>query len=206
VATEGGQELVERTVRETVTSPSTSNLVPTPNTSSLVPPPSSVTPNTSVVTPATVPGQPREYGVFFFGDDVLPYVDRTDATLGRTGRQHFFMPLEDASGITDAATAARQSGHAPSILNAYTSGTPAYGVSFPTGGLTVRVPTAQDAGGWAHFLEGGRTAVRTSDPNGGFLLNSTREFVTPGGNTMPPGSVLFRIDEGGAWTPLRRFP
>lgn len=198
VVNEGGEQIAERAVRETVTSAP-------PSVTSLAPPP--ITPSVSTVTDAaTAPLQPRQYGVFFFGDDVLPYVDRADATLGRNGRQHFFMPLEDAAGITDAGQAARQSGHAPSILNAYVNGTPAYGVSFPTNGLTMRAPTADDAGGWAHFLEGGRTAVRTADPNGGYLLNPTREFVTPGGNTMPQGSVLFRIDEGGAWTPVRRFP
>lgn len=145
------------------------------------------------------------YGVSFFNDRVLPYIDRPDATLGRTGQAHFFMPLEDAAGIRNASDAARASGNAPSVLDAYLNGTPVYGLSFPTTGLNVRVPTPADAGGYVHYLEGGHTAVRTADPNGGFLVNPTREFVTPGGDRMPPGSVLFEMKPDGSWQPLRRF-
>lgn len=145
------------------------------------------------------------YGVSFFGGRVVPYIDRPGATLGRSGEAHFFMPLEDASGIRNASDAARASGNAPSVLDSYINGTPVYGLSFPTTGLDVRVPTALDAGGYPHFLEGGHTAVRTADPNGGFLVNPTRELVTPGGNPVPPGSVLFELNADGTWKPLRRF-
>jgi len=72
----------------------------------------------------------------------------------------------------------------------------ACGVSFPTGGLAQRLPTAVDAGGFAHFLEGGHTAVRLPSPNSGYVLNPTRELVTVGA-PVPQGSVLFRIGPSG---------
>lgn len=144
-------------------------------------------------------------GAYFFGEDVLPYIDRPDATLGQNGSAHFFMPLEDSINIRSVSDAARASGNARSITNAYINSGRGFGVSFPLEGLSSRVPTAHDANGWAHYLEGGRTAVRTPDPHGGYLLNSTRELVTPGGNPMPSGSVLFEIGDNGAQIPLRSF-
>jgi hypothetical protein len=115
------------------------------------------------------------------------------------------MPLEDSVNISSVADAARESGHAPSIIRAYTTSGKGYGVSFPTSGLKTRVPTAADAGGFPHFFGGGKTAVRTVDPQGGFLINSTRELVIPGGSHMSSGSVLFEIGPNGSWIPLRRF-
>ena len=93
-----------------------------------------------------------------------------------------------------------------SVARAYMNGEPAYGVALPTEGLGIRLPTAADAGEWPHFLEGGRTTVRTAAPNGGYLLNTTRESVVPGGSPMPTGSVLFRLGPSGTWIPLRRWP
>src|SRR5690349_19220453 len=87
----------------------------------------------------------------------------------------------------------RYTGGAPSVeRGAYLTGGDVYGVDFPLDGLAPRIPTAVDAGGYAHFVEGGHTALRTSGTNGGFLLNSTRELVVPGGAPMPKGSVLFK--------------
>lgn len=57
-----------------------------------------------------------------------------------------------------------------------------------------------------HYLEGGTTAVKTGDgPTAGYLLNPTREFVIPGGNPVPPGSVLFQLGKNGDWIPLKRY-
>lgn len=67
-------------------------------------------------------------------------------------------------------------------------------------------PTSADAMGWEHFLEGGNTAVKLGDgPTAGYLLNPTREFVIPGGNPVPVGSVLFELGEHGEWMPIRRY-
>lgn len=145
-----------------------------------------------------------DYGVAFFGRDNVRFYTPENATLGREGGAFFHMPIADSVLVTDAASAARYTGHAPSALEAYKTGGEIFGISFPRAGLGARVPTAADAGGYVHFLEGGHTAVRTEGPLGGFLVNPTREFVIPGGQAVPPGSVLFRVD-GAAWTPIRQF-
>ena len=69
----------------------------------------------------------------------------------------------------------------------------------------MRLPTAIDAMGNINFLAGGRPAVGVGDTPNAFLLNSTREFVTPGGGAMPKGSVLFKLESNGSWLPLRTF-
>ena len=107
--------------------------------------------------------------------------------------------------MASTADAARLSGQAPSITRAYSSGGAGYGVVFPTQGLSMRLPTAVDAMGNVNFLAGGRTAVGVGETPNAFLMNSTREFVTPGGAAMPQGSVLFQIGPNGSWIPLRKF-
>ncbi len=147
-----------------------------------------------------------DYGVAFFGQSNLGYYTRDAATIGREGSSFFLMPLEDSAVVTDAASAARYTGMSPSTLQAYKEGGDIFGLSFPTAGMEMRLPTAADAGGWPHFLEGGHTAVLTGDgPKAGYLVNPTREFVTPGGHAVPPGSVLFKLDGDGAWAPIKRF-
>jgi hypothetical protein len=154
---------------------------------------------------ALPPPPVSSHGVFFFGQDILPYIDGANATLGKPGNQTFFMPLEGASVVRTGADAARYSGMAPSAANAYVTGGDMYGVSFPLEYLPTRLPTTADSGGFAHFLPGGNTAVRGAGPSGGYLVNPTREFVTPGGDPMPQGSVLFRLGTQGEWIPLRKF-
>jgi hypothetical protein len=151
-------------------------------------------------------GEAEHYGVAFFGDSSLRYYTVDNATLGASGRSFFMMPLEDSPAVTDAGSAARYTGMSPSTLDAYKNGGDIYGLSFPTGGMTLSQPTAADAAGWPHFLEGGHTAVLTGDgPDAGYLVNPTREFVTPGGNPVPEGSVLFKLEPGASWAPVRRF-
>ena len=149
-------------------------------------------------------------GVSFFDSKILQYYTADNATLGASGSTHFFMPLEDSAVVSSTADAARYTGMAPSVARAYLTDQSVFGISFPTEGLSVRVPTAADAitaDGeiWPHYLEGGNTAVFTGGENGGYLLNSTREFVTPGGNPVPTGSVLFQLGENGEWIPLRKW-
>ncbi|MFZ1983662.1 MAG: hypothetical protein WAU91_04565, partial [Desulfatitalea sp.] len=148
----------------------------------------------------------QEYGVAFFGDDNLKYYTGSNVKLGAPGgKPFFFMPLEDSAAVNNAADAARYSGMAPSAQRAYLKNGEVFGVSFPTNGLTTGLPNAADAGGWPHFLEGGHTAVKLEGPNAGYLVNQTRELVTPGGNPMPKGSVLFKLGQNGEWAPIRRF-
>ena len=157
------------------------------------------------ITPAGASGA-SDYGVAFFGSSNLGYYTRAGATLGTTGKSFFLMPLEDSSVVTDAASAARYTGMSPSTLDAYMNGGDIYGISFPTKGYALSTPTAADAAGWPHFLEGGNTAVLTgTGPNAGYLVNPTREFVTPGGSAVPSGSVLFQVGSNGEWIPVKRF-
>jgi hypothetical protein len=142
--------------------------------------------------------------VAFFGKSNLNYYTVDNATLGASGKSFFFMPLEDSAAVTNASDAARLTGNAPSALDAYMNQGDIYGISFPTDGMSTQLPTAADAGGWPHFLEGGNTAVALPD-NGGYLVNPTREFVTPGGNAVPQGSVLFQVGPNGEWIPMRQF-
>jgi hypothetical protein len=119
-----------------------------------------------------------------------------------SGSNTFFMPTEDAARVRTVADAARETGMARSVAEAYAEGQSVYGVAFPTNGMKITAPTAADAAGWPHFLEGGHTAVRG---DGFYLVNQTREFVTPGGNPMPPGSVLFELAPDGSWRIMRRW-
>jgi RHS repeat-associated protein len=146
-----------------------------------------------------------EYGVSFFDRQIAQLMVRSSA-LGRHGQQHFFMPVSDSAFVRTAYDASRYSGRAPSTDRALLTGQSAYGLAFPTAGMTIRAPTPTDAGHWAHFLPGGHTAVRTSmTPTGAYLLNPVHEFVTPGGGPIPRGSVLFQLGAHGEWIMLKRW-
>jgi hypothetical protein len=144
--------------------------------------------------------------VAFFGESNLGYYTRETATIGREGKSFFFMPLEDSGVVKNAADAALYTGRAPSAEAAFLEGGDIFGLSFPTNGMKISRPTATDAAGWPHYLEGGNTAVRLGDgPNAGYIVNPTREFVIPGGGQVPKGSVLFKLGPNGEWVPLRNF-
>ena len=114
------------------------------------------------------------------------------------------MPAEDATLIKNTSDALRFTGNSPSISKAQKAGSEIYGISFPTKGLEIRQPTSADAGGWPHFLEGGNTAVRLPEPNGGYLVNPTKEFVTPGSNVIPEGATIFKLGPNGEWIPKQK--
>jgi hypothetical protein len=142
-------------------------------------------------------------GVYFFDQQVLPYIDQHNATLGQSGQAQFFMPEEDSPLVVDASSAYRYSGGAPSLERAYMGGGEVYGVEFPLKDLATRLPTTDDTT-LEHFLEGGYTALKLPD-GGGYLVNPTREFVVPGGASMPSGSILFKIAPDGSHIPIRRW-
>ncbi|MFF1530862.1 hypothetical protein [Cellulomonas sp. NPDC058312] len=150
----------------------------------------------------------RDWGVAFFDRDILEYYVGDRARLGSGAAPFFHMPAEDAGQFQSARDILRETGHAPSIQRAFDRAGPdgpeIFGISFPREGLEPRVPQAQDAGGWPHYIEGGRTAVRQED--GSFVINQTREYVIDGAPRVPDGSVLFRFNPDGSWAPLRRFP
>ncbi len=142
-------------------------------------------------------------GVYFFDQQVLPYIDKVEATLGQKNSAQFFMPVNDSVLVTDAASAYRYSGGAPSLERAYTSGGNVFGVEFPLDGFRPRLPSTSDTT-LEHFLEGGNTALKLPE-NGGYLINQTREFVIHGGSAMPSGTVLFRLAPDGTRVPIRSW-
>jgi hypothetical protein len=165
-----------------------------------------------------------DYGAAVFGSNLLPHYYVPQPTLGRpgSGGSFFLMPADDILRITDAASAARQTGMSPSTLATYlgnNSGNPGgdgvYAILFPTDGMPLARPTPVDAGlntpsgVWPHFLDEpnptgpwGHTAVAG---DGFFLRNPTRELVTDAGWAIGPGSILVRIVDGGLQV-LRRMP
>lgn len=145
-----------------------------------------------------------ELGVRFFGEQDVEFFTTANPLLGPP-KGAFFMPLDDASLMRNGADVLRGTGHSPSILEAYVIDRDIYGLSFKTEGLPVRAPTAEDAGGYLHYLQGGQTAIRLPEPNGGYLLNETRELFVPGTQPIPQGSVLFRIGPNGEWTPVKYY-
>jgi hypothetical protein len=149
---------------------------------------------------------PDEYGVAFFGRDNLRYyagdMSGNAPALGKDGSGFFVMPLSDSARVVDNVSAAIQSGMAPSAERAWLGGGDLFGVSIPMKGLEVKLPTAADANGWRHFLEGGQTAVNVKNTDW-FLQNTTREFVIPGGQyALPKGTTVFRVGEQGERIPL----
>ncbi len=115
------------------------------------------------------------------------------------------MPAEDAIVIRDSYDAARYTGMSPATYRAaYETHGDIYAIVFPQKGIPHRIPTMADARGWEHYLEGGHTAVKLAD-GGGYLVNKTREFVIPGGTTIPSGSMLLRLGDDGVLIVVRRF-
>lgn len=142
-------------------------------------------------------GQPYTHGVRFFGAEQLDYYTRENATLGPpNGSPVFMMPAEDAVNVGDAMDAAIESGMAPSVQNAWRNGEPVYGAMIPVDHLPQWAPSAQDAGDFEHYLPGGQTAVNIG---GIHFQNPTREFVVPSGTSMPNGTVVFELNDGGVW-------
>jgi hypothetical protein len=154
--------------------------------------------------PAVESSEFDHFVAFFDGESYKKYWNSSDSTLGPRDKSFFVMPVEDSAAVHNAGDAARYTGMSPATQRAYTQGGDVYGISFPAAGYSARLPTAEDAGHWAHFLEGGHTAVRTEGPKGGFLINPTRERVIPGGGKIPAGAVIFKLGSQGEWIIVRR--
>jgi len=124
------------------------------------------------------------------------------------------MPTEDAIPIRTPAQAARETGMAPTVRDAYLTGGDVYAVHAPIDPAVLRRPQVEDATAdgttWAHFYADptnpsatyGHTAVSTG--SGAYLVNTTRETVVPGGEVLRPGSVLTQLLDG-SWVVVRRF-
>ncbi|MBT9605261.1 hypothetical protein [Microbacterium sp.] len=150
------------------------------------------------VSPAQIDQLRRDgWMVAFFDDSAATnYYSGPTSTLGRSGRPFFVMPAEDAGIVKNAHDAARYTGMSPATQQAYTTGGEIQGIAFPSDGIPVRQPTAADAMGWPHYLEGGHTAVLGEGPNAGYLMNPTREYVIPGGTGVMNGAFRFHLMDG----------
>ncbi len=145
--------------------------------------------------PDATGGDPRhQWGTRFFGEDQLKYYTGDNATLGREDSAVFLMPTEDAAGLKDGVDVAIATGLAPNVTEAVLRGDRVFGAHIPVGHLEQRLPTAEDAGGWPHFNEGGNTAVII---DGIVLPNATREFVVDGGTPLRDGTIVFELLGGG---------
>lgn len=150
------------------------------------------------------------YHTSIFGDSVVQYYDIPNAHLGAPNSNVWAMPTEDASKIHTPGGAAKETGMAQTVQDAYLSGQDIYAVHFPIDPASLRRPNVSDSGGWAHFYADptnpsttyGHTAVNTG--SGAFLVNETRETLVPGGNPMPGGSVLTKLEDG-QWVIVRRY-
>jgi hypothetical protein len=150
------------------------------------------------------------YHTSVFGDQIAPLYDRAGATLGGPNSDVWAMPAEDATKISSVSQAARETGMAKTVLDAYLNGADVYAVHFPVEPSALRRPTLSDSGGWPHFFEDpnnlgatyGHTAVNTG--HGSYLLNETRETLVQGGRDVPSGSVLTRLQDG-SWVVVRRY-
>lgn len=155
------------------------------------------------------PGMPPRYGddvdsVFtFFDTDIKDlYANGLAPTLGRDGNPVFVMPRDDANLISSIEDAAVATGGAPRVMAAWRNGEDVFGIEIPVDGLNLRVPTAADAGGYEHFLEGGYTAL---NQDGLFTVNRIRELVVDGGSPVPRGTVLFQLLPDGSRIPIGMF-
>lgn len=148
----------------------------------------------------------------------IKYWDGISPSIGAPGKPFFVMSLGDAGLIHNPADAARLTGNSPATLRALTGhfidtdpGSPTfaqplhdaipashrqnYAVVFEVReGNSPRTPTAEDAGGWPHFTEGGYTAVLQSD--GTHAVNSVREWVVTGGDIAGPGDFRVSLTPG----------
>jgi hypothetical protein len=91
-----------------------------------------------------------QYGVSFFDQRVANILDDPNALLGRAGQPHFFMPIEDAAAISDAAEAARQTGMPPSVVRAYVNGDIPMSMPAPPNTIIemAMAPNQIQPGGW----------------------------------------------------------
>jgi hypothetical protein len=134
--------------------------------------------------------------------DVKDYLVNADApSFGRMteGGLGWAMPAEDAARIVSPMDAARQSGNADSILTAARNGDEIYALFSNSDRMQLREPTIDDALGNINFLPGGGHTAIAGDTF--FLVNPTREMVTPGTLLGPDAVItqLVRVAQSNTW-------
>lgn len=130
------------------------------------------------------------------------YFSSPTATLGAKGGTVWVAPLEDVAGISNRAGVVTGTGHAPGPLQSFLKGEDIFGIAVPKNEVSLRLPTAMDAGANRHFRTGGYTGV---EHNGVWRSSGVREFILDGGAPVPKGSVFFKFNSDGSWTPIRQY-
>jgi len=134
--------------------------------------------------------------------DVKDYlVNAASPSFGRMseGGLGWAMPAEDAARIVSPLDAARQSGNAETILTAAQNGDDIFALFSNSDRMQLRAPTIDDALGNVNFLlDSGHTAIAGDNF---FLVNATREMVTPGTLLGPDAVItqLVRVAESNTW-------
>lgn len=160
--------------------------------------------------PRAMGDAPDTHATTFFPAAYATFYKVPDATVGAPGGLSWVMPRSEALGLLDHADIVRATGNAPAVAAAARSHGDLYALDFPVEGMGARLPTTADATDsdgvvYEHFRPGGHTAVR--QPDGSYVVNGDiHEYVVPGGQPVPDGSVLVRIDSDGVRHAVRSWP
>ncbi|TBN55549.1 hypothetical protein EYE40_15230 [Glaciihabitans arcticus] len=139
-------------------------------------------------------GEEITHATRLFGAEQLPYYLDPKATYGLPGSNMFASPDVDTHVPNTRIDSVLETGLAESATNALIAGGDIFGVTIPLDGIPIHTATAAHAGNWPHFLPGGHTAYNLE---GHWFVNETREFVIKGGFPLPPGTIVFKLLEGG---------
>ena len=139
-------------------------------------------------------GEEITHATRLFGGEQLHYFLDPKATYGLPGSNMFASPDVDTHVPNTRLDSVLQTGLAESATNALIAGGDIFGVTIPLDGIPIHTATAAHAGNWPHFLPGGHTAYNLE---GHWFVNETREFVIKGGFPLPPGTIVFKLLEGG---------
>ncbi|HEY4153395.1 MAG TPA: hypothetical protein VGM38_08750 [Pseudolysinimonas sp.] len=129
-------------------------------------------------------------------------------SFGKIGGLAWAMPAEDAMRILNPADAARQSGMADLVAQAARNGDDIFALFSNSEHMALRDATPLDQGINPNYLEGsGHTAI---GGDGFFLVNATREMVTPG-TLLAADAVIARLEQLGSsstwiWRVVKTFP
>ena len=137
-------------------------------------------------------GDGRDYTVSWMGEETYRnyYANPESATFGASGGVVWVMRGSDADAIRSVGEAARDTGMAPSVANAYLNGKSVIAVAVPTSDIPLMKPTADTPGVTKDWLDNGYTNVMG---DGFYMRTDVEEFVTPGGKPLPEGSFSVRL-------------
>ena len=137
-------------------------------------------------------GDGRDYTVSWMGEGTYRryYDNPENAAFGASGGVVWVMSGTDADAIRSVGAAARDTGMAPSVADAYLNGQSVVAVVVPSSDIPLMKPTADTPGVTKDWLDNGYTNVMG---DGFYMRTDVEEFVTPGGKPLPEGSFSVRL-------------